>query len=289
MYARLRALLPHLRSSRMASTIHNDNAACCSIPPVSSTYTPKGKFKSYAGFNKVYVTGPETPGDLAFVCVYDIFGFKPQTQQGADIIASELNAQVLMPDFFEPGEPWPADRFPPQTDEDKVKLQQFFGGVANPQQSVQKLLEVGKALKSEGAKFVGTFGFCWGGKVTILAGSAASTPFDAVSAIHPAMLSAGDVNELKAPLGLFPSQDESKEEADKIYEIISKKPFADKNAYKIFDSFHGFAAARANLDDPKNKKRLRGAVFYFDQVLLECERHPQALRRLVYRRQNEMS
>ncbi|OCH92727.1 hypothetical protein OBBRIDRAFT_791027 [Obba rivulosa] len=238
----------------MSSTVHNDNAACCSIPPVKSDYTPKGVFKSYAGFNKVYVTGPETKSTLALVCVYDIFGFKPQTQQGADILAEKLNAQVLMPDFFEPGEPWPADKFPPQTDEEKAKLQEFFGGIANPQTAVQKLIEVGRALKSDGSVFVGTFGFCWGGKVTILAGSDATTPFDAVSAIHPAMLSAADAEGLKAPLGLFPSKDEPKAEADKIYEIISKKPFASKNAYQIFDSFHGFAAARANLDDPKNKE-----------------------------------
>lgn len=35
------------------STVHNTNTACCSIPPVKSDYTPKGSFKSYAGFNKV--------------------------------------------------------------------------------------------------------------------------------------------------------------------------------------------------------------------------------------------
>lgn len=58
-------------------------------------------------------------------------------------------------------------------------------------------------------------------------------------------------------------------------EILSKKPFADKNDYVHFDSyvfllmdnclaptlmicscrFHGFAAARANLDDPDNKAK----------------------------------
>ena len=135
----------------------------------------------------------------------DRFSFKPQTQQGADILAEKLNAQVLMPDFFEPAEPWPVDKFPPRTDEEKGKLQAFFGGPAKPQDAVSKLINVGKELKAEGAKWVGTFGFCWGthydclayplrtnqrgdtgGKVTILAGSAESTPFDAVAAVHPA-------------------------------------------------------------------------------------------------------
>ncbi|EMD41592.1 hypothetical protein CERSUDRAFT_110169 [Gelatoporia subvermispora B] len=249
-----------------STTVHNDNAACCSIPPVKSDYTPKGTFKAYGPFSKVYVTGPATPTKLSLICVYDIFGFKPQTQQGADILAEQLNAQVLMPDFFEPGEPWPADKFPPQTDEEKSKLQAFFGGIASPLTAVEKLIAVGKQLKSEGSTFVGTYGFCWGGKVTILVGSADSTPFDAVSAVHPAMLSVADVEKLSVPLGLFPSLDEPKDEADKISDVANKKPFASKNMYKIFDSFHGFAAARANLDDAKNKEeyeKLYGTLITF--------------------------
>lgn len=88
--------------------------------------------------------------------------FKPQTQQGADILAEKLNAHVLMPDFFEPADAWPQDKFPPQTDEEKAKLQQFFGGAASPPNGATKLLKVSEALKQDGAKFVGAFGFCWG-------------------------------------------------------------------------------------------------------------------------------
>ncbi|OBZ79658.1 putative AIM2 family protein C30D10.14 [Grifola frondosa] len=237
------------------STIHNPNVACCTIPPVKSDYVPKGIYKSYAGFDKVYVAGPENTGDIALVCVFDIFGFKPQTQQGADILAEKLNAQVIMPDFFEPAEPWPVEHFPPKTHQEKAKLQAFFGGPAKPQDAVGRLLTVGKALKSDGAKFVGTFGFCWGGKVTILAGSDAATPFDAVAATHPAMLHAADVNELKVPLGFYPSNDEPVDECKKILEIVATKPFAAKNDHKFYNSFHGFAAARADLDDPENKKQ----------------------------------
>ena len=67
-----------------------------------------------------------------------------------------------MPDFFEPGEPWPVDQFPPKTDEEKKKLQEFFGGIAKPTDAVAKLINVAKTLKSEGVEFVGTYGFCWG-------------------------------------------------------------------------------------------------------------------------------
>ena len=67
-----------------------------------------------------------------------------------------------MPDFFENGEPWPQEKFPPKTDEEKAQLQAFFGGLANPQDAVAKLLNVGKTLKSEGVEFIGVYGFCWG-------------------------------------------------------------------------------------------------------------------------------
>ena len=72
-----------------------------------------------------------------------------------------------MPDFFEPGEPWPVDKFPPQG-EDKKKLQEFFGGLAKPADAVAKLINVARTLKSEGVEFVGAYGFCWGSFVFIL-------------------------------------------------------------------------------------------------------------------------
>lgn len=61
MFDRLRAVASHLTPSStgdlvcagVSTVVHNDNAACCSIPPVKSDYTPKGTYKSYAGFDKV--------------------------------------------------------------------------------------------------------------------------------------------------------------------------------------------------------------------------------------------
>jgi len=57
----------------------------------------------------------------------DIFGFFPQTEQGADLLSHALSGtKVIMPDFFR-GKPWPVDDFPPKSDESKQKLQDFFG------------------------------------------------------------------------------------------------------------------------------------------------------------------
>ncbi|CDO72737.1 hypothetical protein BN946_scf184990.g20 [Trametes cinnabarina] len=237
------------------SVVHNTNVACCTIPAVKSDYTPKGSFKSYAGFSKVYVAGPEKPGKVAIVCVYDILGFMPQTQQGADILAKKLNVQVLMPDFFEPAGPFPAEKFPPKNDEEGAELQAFFGGTGKPENSVANLIKVGNTLKAEGVEWVGAYGLCWGPRVVILAAAAPSTPFNAVAAVHPAMLHHEDVTELKVPLGLYPSKDEPIDEVKQILEIISKKSFADQNDYKLYgDSSHGWAGARADLDDPTNKR-----------------------------------
>ncbi|EEB91195.1 hypothetical protein MPER_10485, partial [Moniliophthora perniciosa FA553] len=228
MLTRLRTVLHHLNKSRAMSSstgaIHNTNAACCSIPPVQSDYKPKGTYTSHGKFNKVYVTGPASSDNA------NIF---PQTQQGADIIASSLKTRVYMPDFFEPDGPFPIDKFPPQTDEEKQQLQDFFGGTANPADNIAKLVTFGKTLKEEGAKRVGAYGFCWGGKVTVSSGDE-NTPFDAVSIVHPAMLSAEDASKLSVPLAIYVSKDEPVDECNKIVDILAKKPFAAQCDHKNY-------------------------------------------------------
>ncbi|KAG6891087.1 hypothetical protein C0995_014177 [Termitomyces sp. Mi166 len=226
----------------MSTTVHNTNIACCSIPPVQSDYSPKGSFKPHAGFSKVYVTGPEDSDTKI---------------QGADIVASALKATVYMPDFFEPSGPYPIEKFPPKTHQDKRDLQDFFGGTASPPAAIKKLTDFGMALRTNGAKNVAAYGFCWGGKVTLSAG-ASSTPFDAVAIVHPAMLSAADAEKLTVPLGIYISKDEPVDEYKKILDVISKKPFAPKNDSKHYTNmaarFHGWAAARGDLKDTENKK-----------------------------------
>jgi len=262
-------LHPQLPARTMSYTVHNDNKACCSIPPVHSDYTPKGSYKSYAGFQRVYVTGDKT--DVALISVYDIFGFKPQTQQGADLLAAGLKAQVFMPDFFEPDAPFPMGKHPPVTDEVKAELQAFFAGPASPPKGASRLADIAKVLKDDGFKFVGAIGYCWGGKVAMLAASVGGTPLDAITIVHPAMLTSTDAEKLQVPLGIYCSRDESLEEHNKIVDIISKKPFAAKSDSKYWaNMFHGWAAARANLDDAENKKEFESlyatAVKFFQKA-----------------------
>lgn len=67
-----------------------------------------------------------------------------------------------MPNFFYPDEPISLDNFPPQTDEQKQALQDFFGGTANPPKTVGKVDQAGEALKKDGYKKLVVYGLCWG-------------------------------------------------------------------------------------------------------------------------------
>jgi dienelactone hydrolase len=236
----------------MSTSVHNTNTACCNIPPVQSDYTPKGTLKSYANFNKVYITGPDL-SDNAIICVYDIFGHFPQTQQGADILASTLKTTVFMPDFFEPDPPFPVENFPPKTTEAKAELQSFLSTTANPSKSIEKLVTLGNDLKKEGRKKIGVYGFCWGGKVTISSGGD-GTIFTSLAIVHPAMLSVQDAQKLTVPLAIYISKDEPIDEYNKIVQELSKKSFASQNDQKHYaNMFHGWAAARGNLENQENK------------------------------------
>jgi len=230
---------------------YDTKGACCSIPAVEHKYEPKGTYISLGGVEKVYTTGPKDTGK-ALVAVYDIFGFYPQTLQGADILAESLGAQVVIPDFFAPYEPIQLSKFPPKTDEQKQEIGKFFETTAAPTRVLPFVHNVAQALKDAGNK-VGTYGYCWGGKITILAG--ATDDFIGVAALHPAMLNAEDGTKVKVPVALFPSKDEPLDEYEKLLKVVNDKPFAEKNSYKVYTNMHhGFAAARGDLANAANKE-----------------------------------
>jgi dienelactone hydrolase len=104
--------------------------------------------------------------------VYDIFGFFPQTLQGADILATgdqEKPHRIFMPDFFE-GKPADISWYPPDTDEKGQKLGEFFKTTAAPPKTVEKVKSVMDELKSSNPniKEWGVVGYCWGGKVSFI-------------------------------------------------------------------------------------------------------------------------
>ncbi|OWZ64214.1 hypothetical protein AYX14_06543 [Cryptococcus neoformans] len=232
----------------------NSNPSKPNVPHPTSDpigYKYNGEFKSVANYDKVYVTGPES-AKHALVVIYDIFGFWDTTIKGSDTLVSHLAStfptKVLMPDVFK-GKPFPADK-----DGDKETLQKFFATTAKLDERLPEVLDFAKELQKSYEK-VSILGYCWGGKLTLLS-LAEGTPFNAGAVAHPAMIAPEDGEKLSVPLGFYPSHDEPKDVVEKIVNDFKSKPFGDKCGYHLYDTVHhGWAAARANLNDPENVKQ----------------------------------
>nr|CDI52577.1 dienelactone hydrolase [Melanopsichium pennsylvanicum 4] len=202
-----------------------------------------------------YTIGPKD-SKKAIVVVYDIFGYWPTTKQGADLLADATKARIVMPDFFR-GKPIAQEDYPPQTDEQKQAFQNFFGAAGDFTARKPELEAIAAELKQDGAQKLGVMGFCWGGKLSVLAGGEGSK-FDAVGQVHPAMVDPKDAEKLTVPIANFPSKDEPKDDVDKFEAEVQKKSFANQSVYKLYpDSHHGWASARADLKDEGNKKNFQ--------------------------------
>ncbi|ORY35779.1 dienelactone hydrolase [Naematelia encephala] len=190
----------------------------------------------------------------AIVVIYDIFGFWETTKRGSDILATRLGlntpTQIFMPDIFR-GKPFPKDK-----DGDKEELSKFFAGTAKIEDRLPEVLEFGKYLKEKGFKKVSILGYCYGGKITLLA-LQSKNPFCCGAIVHPAMITNEDGDKLAAPLGFYPSADEP-EDAVKYISEANKEKFGDESDFKLYDTVHhGWAAARANLRDEENLKQFQ--------------------------------
>ncbi|CAL8574818.1 hypothetical protein XPA_000769 [Xanthoria parietina] len=223
--------------------------ACCTVPPaVVGDYTAKGTYIDLDGM-RVYTTGPSTATSAIFI-IYDIFGFSPQALQGADILAhadQNHQYQVFMPDFFK-GKPLPLSVFPPDTEEKKKRMGDFFAGPASPPDTAKKVPDMVKQLgqKYTGVQKWGSLGMCWGGKIVSLT-SQSGTPFSASAEVHPAMVDPNDAKGFKVPVCILASGDENPEDVENF-----KKNLGVENHVETFgDQVHGWMAARGDLKDEK--------------------------------------
>jgi len=232
--------------------MHGHSAACCSIPPiVSKGYEPKGKYETIGGL-KTYVTGP-ADATKAILYIYDIFGYFPQSLQGADILSTaddKTKYQVFMPDWFE-GKPADISWYPPNTKEKGEKLGNFFQTIGAPPATASKVPTILKEIKSKYSKIStwGVVGFCWGGKIVSLTTSTTSTPFKAAAECHPAMVDPSEAEGIKIPLCMLASKDEPKEDVEK----FEKNLKGEKHVEIFGDQIHGWMAARSDLDDARVK------------------------------------
>ncbi|CUS13835.1 unnamed protein product [Tuber aestivum] len=225
--------------------------ACCEIPPViSHDYTPKGAFETAANF-KSYISGSKT-SKTGILVIFDIFGYFPQTLQGADILAS-ADHLVVMPDFFK-GEVAEPNCYPPDTPEKGKALREFFNGPANLKDGEGNVRAVAEGLRKEfpGVERWGLVGYCWGGKVAAVV-SGPETPFAASAQLHPAMMDVEDLKKVTIPHLVLPSGDEPADVIEAYREELAVHPnkaVKEKSYIEVYDKMvHGWMAARAQLAD----------------------------------------
>lgn len=230
---------------------HGHSAACCNIPPViAKDYPIKGKYEEFGGL-KSYVTGPDDT-KKAILLIYDIFGYFPQTLQGADILAnsSATKYKVVMPDWFE-GNPASIEWYPPTTEEHQKNLGAFFQ--KNGPQTVKPRLP--GVLKDIQARYPsieswGIVGFCWGGKVVSVNCSQDGNPFKVAAECHPAMVDPADAEGINVPLCMLASMDEPEETVKKFENTLK----VSKHVETFKDQIHGWMAARSDLENPRVKE-----------------------------------
>ncbi|KAI2470084.1 alpha/beta-hydrolase [Annulohypoxylon bovei var. microspora] len=226
---------------------HGHSEACCNIPPVvSKGYSAKGSYEELGGF-KSYVTGPKE-ATKGIITIFDIFGFYPQTLQGADILSTSDHSQqykVFIPDWFN-DDPAPLSWFPPDTEEKQKSLGAFFQKNSPPSVAA-KVPDYVNAVSAKypEIKTWAILGFCWGGKVVSLVTSKADTVFKAGVEAHPAMVDPADAENIKVPLALLASKDEPPEDVKK-FEANLTGP---KHVETFGDQIHGWMAARSDLED----------------------------------------
>ncbi|KAJ2897541.1 hypothetical protein MKZ38_004613 [Zalerion maritima] len=269
------------KMSTMPAT-HGHSEACCNIPPVTSSndYPMKGQYDEFDGL-KTYVTGPDD-ATKGIIVIFDIFGYFPQTIQGADILSTsdKTKYKVVMPDWFEDtplttfwhdasvfgmgveigGDGGPDSvyshvlcrtRFPPTTKEHQEKLGAFFQK-HGPSTVKPKLPGIMKAVEAKypSVQSWGILGFCWGGKVVSVTVSAGDNPFKIAAECHPAMVDPADAEGIKVPLCMLASKDEDPEAVSKFESNLS----VTKHVETFGDQIHGWMAARSDLEDPRVKE-----------------------------------
>ncbi|KAL2842910.1 hypothetical protein BJY01DRAFT_199510 [Aspergillus pseudoustus] len=221
--------------------------ACRTIPPVVSTgYTAKGQYEDIAGLN-TYITGPQD-SRIGLVCVYDVFGLAIQTLQGADRLASQLGAVVLVPDFFH-GDAIKVEWLPPDTDEKKELMTRFLtekAGLPENSEALKGVMATAKSRFSSVEKWA-AYGLCWGGKLVVL-NSGSHTPFTATGQVHPGRLETADAEKLIVPHIVLASKDEPADVVAEYSKIISTNKLG--GSVETYESmWHGWMGARANLDE----------------------------------------
>ncbi|OXA56734.1 uncharacterized AIM2 family protein C30D10.14 [Folsomia candida] len=227
--------------------------SCCTLPPVESNYTPTGSNVQLEDFS-VYETG-DTKSYKLLICLYDIFGFHPVTKQFCDKLSSS-GFRVVMPDFFR-GKPFPSETYPPK---DRQVLVDFVTTSGSWEKVVKgDLCKLFEHYRGQGVGQIGMFGFCWGALMCVSASCEYSSDIKAIALIHPSLVKDEDGDRVMTPVLVLPASGD----ADMVpfYEKVKARFGEDGSGHHRFvDVPHGFCAARGNMEDELNRKRVDEAL-----------------------------
>lgn len=218
-------------------------------------------------------TSSLAPACMGIVIVHDVFGFKiNKTRRYADILAAKANANVLMPDFFQGGDPWPLNDFPAKDQENfsswlkKVGDWDYITQVLSTSNDYLKTL-----LSEEHRNSLGILGFSWGGKQVMRACSSKDYGYLAGVSIDGYMLEAEDAEKLNIPVFFMPSGDNKS--IDTIKSILKKRPFGDRCRYFTFgDESHGFASALGDLNNQNTLEAVNHTITLSSAFFIENAR-----------------
>ncbi|KAG5437198.1 hypothetical protein PCK2_001022, partial [Pneumocystis canis] len=147
------------------------------------------------------------------------------------------------------------------TEEKRKIFTDFFSGPAHLQKNLALIDSIIKHLKEDEAESIGIFGFCWGGKLSVLCGASYANEIKSVAMIHPAMVDPNDAHHLKVPICSLISKDEVITDCDTFENIVKTKSFSEKCVFKTFNTMHhGFMAARSDLTNNENIACFREGV-----------------------------
>lgn len=251
-------------------------SSCCMSGQLHNHASPTGS-ETTIGDVKVYVAEPESKDkSKTLIFLTDIFGYDfTNTRLLADLYAKE-GFYVLVPDILQ-GDPLPIDFLqnvePPLKDKqqagliDTAKNTAIVGatlGTWLPKHReavtlpiVEKFVDEVRA--SPGSKKIGTVGFCFGGRYSIIM---AHGKVDAAYACHPSLVAIpGDFDPVTKPLSLAVGTQDSlldDKSNDQIKEILDKKSVPTE-VVKYEDQIHGFTL-RGDWSSEKDKKAMDDAL-----------------------------
>lgn len=191
--------------------------------------------------HKADVTGSST-AERGILYIFDIFSFRPQSIQGADILAHTPSRPclVVMIDWFEGGavqEGWTTSI------EGRKLLHEFVETTASPTRVLPCILETLAEVQTlyPTVSRWSAVGYCWGGKlVSLIAAKGVESPLVAAAQSSPARLDPEEAKSITIPMAMLVS---SKEDAGAVKDY-SENLKADKHIEIFPTQVHGWMSAR---------------------------------------------